>query len=296
MEEGTRTMDSMNIQKYKAFIKTVECGSFTKASELLNYSQSAVSRMIDDLEKEWNVSLLERIHTGVKLTSDGIKLLPYARKVCDEYDGLQSAVDEINGLQSGIIRIGTFSSVATHWIPKIIKRFQKDYPNIEYELLLGDYSETENRIMEGRVDCGFLLQPASPQVQTMFLEKDRLLAVLPKNHPLADCVKFPIKSFCDYPFLLLEKGGKCEAREILEKYKVFPKIRFTTWDDYAIMSMVENGLGISILPELILKRNPYKIVTKELDVPAYREICFAVRDKKRLSAAVKAFIEYLQFR
>ncbi len=75
-----------------------------------------------------------------------------------------------------------------------------------------------------------------------------------------------------------------------------PKIRFTTWDDYAVMSMVESGLGISILPELILKRIPYKIITKELDIPAYRNIVIAMKDKKTISLVVKKFIEYLQYR
>lgn len=77
------------------------------------------------------------------LTSDGTKLLPYAKNVVAEYEKLQMKVDELNGLQSGLIRIGTFSSVATHWLPNIIKAFQKDYPNIDYELLLGDYTEIE---------------------------------------------------------------------------------------------------------------------------------------------------------
>jgi DNA-binding transcriptional LysR family regulator len=141
----------MNISKYMAFVTTVEYGSFTKAAEILNYSQSAISRMINDLEKEWKISVLERSKAGVKLTSDGLKLLPYAKSLCEEYKKLQMQVDELNGLQSGIIRIGTFSSVATHWLPNIIKEFQKNYPNIDYELLLGDYSEIENWILEGRL-------------------------------------------------------------------------------------------------------------------------------------------------
>lgn len=134
----------VNIQKYMAFISTVEHGSFTKAAEILNYSQSGISRMINDLEKEWGISLLERRRSGVRLTSDGLKLLPFAKSVCTEYQKLQTQIDELNGLQSGLIRIGTFSSVATHWLPNIIKEFQKDYPNIDYELLLGDYTEIEN--------------------------------------------------------------------------------------------------------------------------------------------------------
>lgn len=67
----------------------------------------------------------------------------------------------------------------------------------------------------------------------------------------------------------------------------------STWDDYAIMSMVESGLGISILPQLILQRIPYRIVDKELDVPAYRNIVIALRDKKSASLAVKRFLEYI---
>lgn len=286
----------MNIQKYLAFVKTVEYGSFTKAAEKLNYSQSGISRMINDLEKEWNISLLERSRSGVRLTSDGLSLLPYAKSVCAEYEKLQAQVDEINGLQSGIIRIGTFSSVATHLLPGIIKRFQSDYPNIDYELLLGDYTEIENWILEGRVDCGFLRLPAHPDLETYFLEQDKLLVVLPQNHALADCGRFPVKALADYPFMLLEKGAKAEISEIFERCHVMPKIHFTTWDDYAIMSMVESGLGISILPQLILQRVPYRIITKELDVPAFRKIGLALRSRKNSSLAMKRFLEYIEYR
>jgi DNA-binding transcriptional LysR family regulator len=205
-------------------------------------------------------------------------------------------VEELNGLQSGLIRIGTFSSVATHWLPNIIKEFQKDYPNIDYELLLGDYTEIESWISEGRVDCGFLRLPTLPEFETIFLEQDKLLVVLPENHPLADCEYFPVKALCDYPFMLLEKGAKAEISEIFERCSISPKVHFTTWDDYAIMSMVESGLGISILPQLILKRIPYRIVTKELDVPAYRKIGLALKDKKSASLAVKRFLDYIDYR
>ena len=119
----------MNLQKYVSFVKTAECGSFTKAAELLNYSQSSISRMIGDLERDWKAALLERSAGGVRLISDGMKLLPYAKNVVAEFEKLQMEIDELNGLQSGLIRIGTFSSVATHWLPNIIKEFQKDYPN-----------------------------------------------------------------------------------------------------------------------------------------------------------------------
>ena len=286
----------MNILKYFAFTKTVECGSFTKAAEILNYSQSGVSRMISDLENEWGLSLLERNKSGVRLTSDGEHLLPYAKNLCAEYKKLIMEVDDLRGIQTGIIRIGTFSSTATHWLPSIIKAFQADYPGIEYELLLGDYTEIEEWIAQGRVDCGFLPLPTRAGFETTVLEKDKFLAVLPQGHPLTKLEKIPLEAFCNEPFMLLEKGGHADISELFEKQGLKPEIRFTTWDDYAVMSMVEKGLGLGILPGLILRRNPYNIVTRELAVPAYRTIAFAVRDKNGISAAVRKFTEYLDYR
>lgn len=285
-----------SILKYEAFIKTVECGSFTKAAEVLNYSQSGISRMIIDLEKEWNITLLERNRGGVKLTGDGASILSYAKNLCEDYRKLQRQLDDIKGLQSGIIRIGTISSIACNWLPNIIKAFQKDYPGIDYELLLGDYTEIEEWIIKGRVDCGFVRIPTSGEFDLIPMEQDRLLAILPENHRLTKYDRVPISELCNEPFMLLEKGAKAEISEVFERNGLVPRVHFTTWDDYAIMSMVESGLGISMLPELILKQKPYRIVAKELDVPAYRNIVLALRDQKSAPLAVKKFIEYLDYR
>ncbi|MGD1815808.1 MAG: LysR family transcriptional regulator [Pleomorphochaeta sp.] len=286
----------MNILKYYAFVKTVEYGSFTKASEILNYSQSGISRMIKDLESKWNIILVERNHTGINLTSDGLKMLPYAKKICEEYQNLQLKIDELNNLDSGLIRIGTFSSVATHWIPNIIKEFQIKYPNVEYEILLGDYQEIENWINEGIVDFGFLALPTKTHLETTFLEQDKYLVTLPIDHPLTKFDKISPTQICNYPFILLEKGYKSDILNIFDKTGLKPNIKFKTWDDYAVMSMVEKNLGLSILPSLILKRIPYKIVTKELTFPAFRNIGLAFRNKKVNSIAVNEFLKYIESR
>ncbi|WP_144549616.1 LysR family transcriptional regulator [Bacillus sp. X1(2014)] len=286
----------MNIQKYMAFVKAVEFGSFTRAADALNYTQSGISRMISDLETEWGVFLFERGRAGISLTSDGLKLLPHLKRICNEHENLMMQVEELNNIQSGMIRIGTFSSVATHWLPIIIKFFKKDHPNIDFELLLGDYTEIESWIIEGRVDFGFLRLPTKAEIETIFLEQDRLLVVIPQDHPLANCDKFPVSELLNNPFMLLEKGAKAEISEIFERHQISPQIQFTTWDDYAIMSMVENGLGISILPELILHRIPYQVLVKELEVPAFRNIGIAMREHKSLSLASKRFLEYLPYR
>ncbi len=280
-----------NILKYYALVKVVETGSFTKTAEELNYAQSSVSKMIADLEKEWNTTLLERDRGGVNLTSTGEQILPMVRMMIDDYEKLKMKVDDINGIQTGKIRIGAFSSVAIHWLPDIFAEFQAEYPGIEYEVLMGDYDEVERWIDEGRVDCGFLSLPAKNTFDTISLKMDEYKVVLPKNHPLADIDKIDVKMLKNQPFMLLEHGGRTEVTDLLEKYGVKPQIRFTTWEDYAIMAMVEKGLGIGILPGMILQRIPYDIEVRSLEIPYYREIGIAVKDRNRLSPAVVKFLE-----
>ncbi len=285
-----------NIQKYQAFVETVEYGSFTKAAEKLNYTQSGISRMIADLEKEWNITLLERRRNGLRLTSDGLSLLPYARRLCEEYERLQMQVDGLNGLETGFIRIGTISSIATHWLPNIIKVFQRDYPGVDYELLIGDYSEIETWIREGRIDCGFLILPVAPDMEFIELEKDELKVILPEGHALAALDRVPLDRLTEDPFMLLSRGERSEVTDLFDSYGIKPNTHLTLWDDYAVMSMVEKGLGISILPDLILQRIPYNMVVKSLDEPAYRDIVIAFRSRETISLAVNQFLNYLHYR
>ncbi len=285
-----------NLQKYQAFVKTVQYESFTKAAEILNYSQSGISRMIGDLEREWNLTLLERGRGGVWLTSQGKALLPFIQSLCREFENLQMQIDELSGMQTGLIRIATFSSIATHWLPNIITRFQQDYPHIDYELLMGNYEEIEEWVLEGKADCGFLPLPVSPSLETIHLARDELVVTLPENHPMALAESFPPEALCRYPFILAKTGKRIDADEIFRRHHIKPDIRCSTFDDYAIMSMVESGLGISILPSLILKRSPYRIVAKPLSTPAYRELALVLRNEKTATLAVKRFLEYLKFR
>ena len=119
---------------------------------------------------------MERSKAGVKLTSDGLKLLPYAKSLCEEYKKLQMQVDELNGLQSGIIRIGTFSSVATHWLPNIIKEFQKIIQTLTTNYCLEIIVKLKLDF-RGQGRLWFLRIPTHKDLETIFLAKDKLLVV-----------------------------------------------------------------------------------------------------------------------
>ena len=279
--------------KYIAFVKTIEKGSFTAAAESMNYAQSSVSKMIADLEKEWDMTLLERSKSGVCLTSSGEQILPLIRKLLNEYDNLQGQIHRINGLETGVVRIGTFASVAINILPDTFARLKVDYPGIEYEVLLGDYDEIEGWLGEGRIDCGFLRLPTIPGIETIELAQDEYKVVLPMGHPLAENEVVSIEELNGIPFLLLEHGGKTEVSDLLDSYQVKPDIAFTTWEDFAIMAMVERGLGVSILPDMILRRIPYRLEIRPLKVPYYRTIGLAFKDGRNLSPATEMFIDNL---
>lgn len=282
--------------KYLAFVKTVERGSFTRAAQELDYAQSSISKMIADLESEWGMTLLERSKNGVRLTSAGEQILPLLRKVLNDHQELEGQIFRMNGIETGVVRIGTFASVATHWLPNIFAALQKDYPGIEYEMLLGDYDEVEQWIREGRVDCGFLRLPTNHQFDTILLKKDAYKVVLPVGHRLAERETVAIEDLNGLPFLLLEHGGKTEVSDLLERSHVQPEIRFTTWEDFVILAMVEKNMGVSILPSMILQRIPYQVEIRSLEKPYYRAIGLAIKNQKHITPAVKKFIDYLPFR
>ena len=283
----------INLQKLEALLAAVDTGSITAAGEKLSYSQSGVSRMIGDLEREWGVNLLERDKRGVRLTSDGERLIPRVRAVCQEYARLMTEVDDLHGLRTGKIRIGTFSSRATHYLPDILRAFRRDYPGMEYELLLGDYTEIEDWIRTGRVDLGFLRLPTDPQFSTRKILQDELMAILPEGHSLAEKQRVPASALCDEPFMLLEKGARAEVSNVFEREGLKPNVVFTTWDDYAVLSMVESGLGLSILPSLILQRIDYHVAIRGLEEPAYRDIGVAWKGGEDTPLAVERFLSYL---
>lgn len=171
--------------KYLAFVKTVETGSFTRAAQELDYAQSSISKMVSDLETEWGMTLMERSKKGVCLTSAGEQILPFLRKGLQDHQKLEGQICRMNGLETGVVRIATFASVAINWLPNLFAALQRDYPGIEYEMLLGDYEEVEHWIDEGRVDCGFLRLPTLPKFDTILLKQDEYKVVLPSDHALA---------------------------------------------------------------------------------------------------------------
>lgn len=284
------------MNRYIALQKIVEYGSFSKAGESLGYSQSAISQMIASLENELSIKLLNRNRNGVSLTMEGEELYPYLERTIYQYLAAQEKAKEIRGLETGVIRMGTLASISAHWMPGLLKEFQERYPGVEFVIHQGDYTSIQEWIKTGAVDFGFVNPKAVTNLETIVLKEGAMLAVLPKDHPLEKEEVIPLECLAKEPFILLEEGHYYEPLEAFQSIGVVPNIKYTIHDDYAIMTMVEAGLGVSILAELILHRTNYQLTLRPTDPPITRTIAIGYKDKSSLTMASKKFIECLRER
>lgn len=283
----------MNLSKYEALTAVVEQGSLTLAARELGCTQSAVSHSLESLEKELGFPILKRSRAGVSLTTEGERLMPSVRALLSSAEQLEQTAAAIRGLDAGMVRIGAFTSVAVHWLPVVLKEFQTDYPNVDFRLLNGDYHDVEQWLQDGSIDIGFVNVPCALDCECIPLMEDRLLAILPLDSRFASYPKFPLVECETEPFISLLKSSDHDARRALEAAGVKPNVRFYTKDDYAIIAMVEQGLGMSIMPELLLKGRQDRLLTLPLIPEAKRTIGIAMAAGSKAGPATKRFADYV---
>ena len=176
----------MTLRQYEAFLKTVACASVSAAARELGVSQSALTQLLAGLERDCGFPLLVRNRGGVHLTPAGKALLPAVEQVCAADAHLQHRIQEVRERTGGTIRIATFKSVAVNWLPPMIKEFQAQHPEARFRLFDGAYAEVDAYVRSGTVDMGFVSLPSELPGEIVPVCSDRLLAVLPAGHPLAE--------------------------------------------------------------------------------------------------------------
>ncbi len=284
----------MTLARYEMLMAVVEQESLTGAAQVLGCTQSAVSHGIEALEKELGFAVLKRSRAGVKLTAEGERLMPAVRGLLNSAEQLEQQAASIRGLEAGTVRIGAFTSVAVHWLPGVLKEFQTDYPKVDFKLLNGDYHDVEQWLSDGSVDIGFVNLPCELDCEYIPLMEDRLLAILPEDSRFASYPRFPLSECETEPFISLLQSSDHDARRALEAAGVKPNVRFYTKDDYAIIAMVEQGLGMSIMPELLLKGRHDRLLTLPLVPEAKRVIGLAIAAGSKAGPATRRFADYVK--
>ncbi|MEG0374768.1 MAG: LysR family transcriptional regulator [Raoultibacter sp.] len=282
-------------QKYEAFIRVSETGSFKQAAEDLGYTQAGISYIINALEKEYGTPLFVREYGGTHLTAEGHALLPLIHTIRNSERQLETKIAELKHLECGIVRVASFTSTSIHWLPGITKLFHDQHPTIELEFINSDdQDQVERMVWDGDVDCGFFALPISRELETVSLREDPLLVVLPKDHPETGAPFFSKKALETYPYVRLHNSAFTEMDALFSKHGVTPNTAYAIDNDYAVLGMVSEGLGFSIFPELILRDPLFDIVYKQPEIPTTRELAIAVRSLGSASAATHAFLNCTQ--
>lgn len=284
----------MNIRKYEAFVRAVELGSLSKAAEELGYTQSGISHMMQSLEDEVGFPLMVRTSSGIVPNHEGEMLLPIIRQLLNTNEALGQYIAKIKGADTGRIRIAAYSSVATYWLPGIIRDFQKDYPNVEIEITEAGSNVIEEIMSSRQAELCIYAGGEDKGFEWVPLCRDRMLALVPPGHPLAAGPSVPLNALLKEQFIMPAPGYDGEVRYILDELPHWPHILFSACSDYAIINMVAQGLGVSILPELQLANYAHSAVALPMDPPQERMLGMGVPQVKTASPVTRNFMMYVQ--
>ncbi len=282
----------MEISKYHIFMEVVRHHSFSKAAEALGYTQSGVSHTLKRMEEELGLALFYRNRNGAYLTAAGEEILDCVSKIVQCQDNLQQTVENLHDLNQGSLQIGTYSSISRKWLPRIIREFRKDYPQIEIHFKEGGAQDILEWMQRREVDMGFFSEGVDDWYDWIPLAEDPLLAVLPPDYDSEGVRAFPIEQCNDRTFVISEKGTDIDIHRLLHEKHIHPDIQYSAKDDYTIIAMVSCGLGISILPGMVLEHNDTNVQTMPLSPCAVRRLGLAVPSLQMASPAARKFIEY----
>ncbi len=279
----------MTLVQLEVFLAVVQHGGFTRAGAALSMTQSAVSHIVQSLETELDAALLIRDRRGVKLTAAGERVLMHARQILSHTDALRQELQELKGVGAETIRIGSFPSVSAQLLPAMLDAFQTRYPAITLVHLDGTNQEVRHWIHTGAVHLGFVSLP-DDEFRTVHLMQDEMVLLLPANHPLATRTSIPVEELRSEAFVMT-KGG-CEAFILKLLAPTQPDIRYEAKETSTILTMVQQGLGVTILPRLALPTQLEQIAVLSLDPPQYRQLGLAVNPDASTPPAVSAFLEH----
>ena len=284
----------MNTKKWEAFIKCVELGSLSRAAEDLGYTQSGISHMMQSLEQEVGFPLLARTAAGIQPNGEGEILLPAVRQLLSANESLEQYIASIRGADTGRIRIAAYPSVATYWLPAILREYQRDFPHVEIQITETGSATIEARMADRQAELCIYAGGEGKDFEWIPLKRDRLLAILPPEHPLAGQDRIPLEALMEQEFIMPMPDYDGEIRSLLDRLPRWPNVRFYACSDYAIMNLVKEGLGVSVLPELLLENYPHRVTALPLDPPQWRMLGLGVPQTQSISPMTRNFIHYVE--
>lgn len=292
---------ALSLKQIRYFIATADAGQVSLAAIALNVSQSAVTAAVKQLEDDLGVSLFKRLPSGVALTAEGARFLQHARNIMAAVNAAQHAPLTEDTALSGAVRIGVSYTVAGYFLPRHFARFSRSYPRIRAELHELPRDAIESGLREGSLDLAVMLTSNLQDRKRLAHEtllRSRRRLWLPVEHPLLAKETITLDDLAGEPYVMLTVD---EANQTAARYwkatQLRPNVVFRTSSVEAVRSLVADGMGITILSDMVyrpwsLEGQRIELRNVEADIPTM-DVGIAWNRARQQEPATRTFHEFL---
>ncbi len=280
----------MNLMQLEVIVAVSDQGSFTEAADALVMTQSGVSHAVASLEDELGVRLFARGRHGATPTDVGLGVVAHAREMLSEREHIVQRVQASRGLQTGVVRVGGFSSACARLLPGILGAFGRRHPQIDVALDHGTDEEVREWVATSRVDVGFVFLPADGLV-TEEIAEDRMVAIVPSGHRLGRASVIDVADLAQEPLLVGRGRSEPIVAEQFRQAGVRMQPQFVLQDLSVLFAMVQEGLGVTILPGMAIPAETPGLCVRPVKPAATRAVGLAVRPRQSLLPAARAFLD-----
>lgn len=285
----------IEIKPLRYFLAIADTLSFTRASEQLYVAQPALSMAMKKLERELDVTLFHRRDRKISLTDEGKVLYEYARKLIQQADQTQSAMEELSGLKSGEVRVGIPSMLGSYYFPPILMAFRHRYPNLTLQVIEGGTWKLQQMLESGEIDLSVIVaEKPNDSLETHGLLKEQMLVTINQDHPFVALRSIEPELFFQEELVMFKEGffHRRVIDRLAQQQGVKPNIGFETNLIPLIKSIVQQGFGITTLLGMVIEEND-GLVTRPFSDEVWLDINIAWRKDGYLSKANRTFLAFL---
>lgn len=283
----------MAISKYLVLTAVADCGSLSAAASSLNYTQPAISHIIDSVEKEFGCLIFNRTPRGVTLTENGTRLMELFRNISTLESRILDTVDQFNGIVSGNLAIFAYNSVINGWFSNILSIMKERFPSLRFTITGVEPDNLESLLHENQNDLGIGTSTSLRTQIFLPLCDDPAVAVIPKDWPLAEKEYLEPDDLLKYPVIGQPGANAVELKTILGDRYPLLDCTYTLLYDPGILRMVEAGLGMCVTSLIVVEPSDNYVI-RRFDKPYARTLGILIPRGKPVTNAMKHFISVVK--
>lgn len=290
----------MDLGQLEAFVQVANQRSFSRAAEALFLTQPSVTARIQALERDLGERLFERSGRGVRLTEVGTCFLPHAEHVLQALHEGRDAIDALRNLQSGSLIIASATTVSTYILPGLLKTFRQRFPRVEVSVRTGRSEQVLGMLLSDEAQVGLVRAVYHQDIETKGLFEDELILVANASDELANLGTISVEQLGDHPFIFFDRSSSYYslAQGLFRQQGVVPRIQMELDSMDATKKMVEEGLGIAMLPRMAVEAELQSGGLVEIELAGMRnptrQIALISRRSRPLGPVAQAFVEIVQ--